>query len=191
MTTAELIQELKSITNSNIDLIKSRFSNLSEEQKRWKSFDNSWNVLEVFAHLNQFAKYYHETFKLKITKTRFRTPSEIFISSPLGRSAWKSMKLGNANNVKRKFKSQRTNNPLFEKNLVNGADIEHFQKNLEELLEIIDSSKAVNLRKVKIPISISTIIRLKLGDAFLFVVYHNQRHLQQALNLVNNPNFPK
>jgi hypothetical protein len=191
MTTAELIQELKTITNSNIDLLKSRFSNLSEEQKRWKSFDNSWNVLEVFAHLNQFAKYYHDTFKLKITKTRFRTPSEIFISSPLGRSAWKSMKLGNANNVKRKFKSQRTNNPLFEKNLVNGNDIEYFQKNLEELLEIIDSSKAVNLRKVKIPISISTIIRLKLGDAFLFVVYHNQRHLQQALNLVNNPNFPK
>ena len=62
---------------------------------------------------------------------------------------------------------------------------------LNQLLEIIDSSKAVNLRKVKIPISISTIIRLKLGDAFLFVVYHNQRHLQQALNLVNNPNFPK
>lgn len=191
MTTAELIQELKSITNSNIDLLKNRFSNLNEEQKRWKSFDNSWNVLEVFAHLNQFAKYYHETFKLKIAKTRFRSPSTIFISSPLGRSAWKSMKLGNANNIKRKFKSQRSNNPLLEKNLVNGNDIELFEKNLEELIQIIDSSSAVNLRKVKIPISISTIIRLKLGDAFLFVVYHNQRHLQQALNLVNNPNFPK
>jgi hypothetical protein len=191
MTTAELIHELKTITNANLEVLKSRFLHLSEEQKKWKLVDNSWNVSEVFAHLNQFAKYYHETFKSKINKTRFRTPSDVFISSPLGRSAWKSMKLGNANNVKRKFKSQRINNPLFEKNLISGNDLEDFKRNLEELNLIIDSSTSVNLRKVKIPISISTIIRLKLGDALLFVAYHNQRHLQQALNLVNHPNFPK
>jgi hypothetical protein len=191
MTTAELIHELKTITNANLEVLKSRFLHLSEEQKKWKLVDNSWNVSEIFAHLNQFAKYYHETFKSKINKTRFRTPSDVFISSPLGRSAWKSMKLGNANNVKRKFKSQRINNPLFEKNLISGNDLEDFKRNLEELNLIIDSSTSVNLRKVKIPISISTIIRLKLGDALLFVAYHNQRHLQQALNLVNHPNFPK
>ena len=52
-------------------------------------------------------------------------------------------------------------------------------------------SEKVNIRKVKIPISISKIIRLRLGDALLFVVYHNERHVQQALNVLNNPNFPK
>jgi hypothetical protein len=191
MTTAELIHELKTITNENIDNLKSRFCNLNEEQKRWKSIENSWNVLEIFAHLNHYAKYYHTTFKNKITKTRFTKPSEIFISSPLGRSAWKSMKLGNANNIKRRFKAPKSYNPMFDSNLIKGNDIEIFHDYLNELQTIIDSAQKVNLRKVKIPISISTIIRLKLGDALLFVVYHNQRHLQQALNLINNPNFPR
>jgi hypothetical protein len=191
MTTAELIHELKTITNENIDNLKSRFCNLNEEQKRWKSIENSWNVLEIFAHLNHYAKYYHTTFKNKITKTRFTKPSEIFISSPLGRSAWKSMKLGNANNIKRRFKAPKSYNPMFDSNLIKGNDIEIFHDYLIELHTIIDSAQKVNLRKVKIPISISTIIRLKLGDALLFVVYHNQRHIQQALNLINNPNFPR
>jgi hypothetical protein len=49
----------------------------------------------------------------------------------------------------------------------------------------------VNLRKVKIPISISKIVRLKLGDALLFVVYHNERHMYQALSILSHAKFPK
>ena len=60
-----------------------------------------------------------------------------------------------------------------------------------ELLDIIEKAQTVNMRRVKIPISISKIVRLRLGDALLFVAYHNQRHVQQVLNLKNNPNFPK
>jgi hypothetical protein len=47
------------------------------------------------------------------------------------------------------------------------------------------------LRRVKIPISISKIIRLRLGDALLFVTYHNERHFQQIANLMAMRDFPK
>ncbi len=191
MTSAELIEEIKTITNNNLELIRSRFLKLSEEQKKWKVNDASWNVNEIFAHLNQYAIYYQLTFKIKIARTKFKTPSENFISSPLGRSVWSSMKLGNANNVKRKTKAVKSYNPLFDNTLVTGNDVKEFEKNLLDMQDIIESSKKVNLRKIKVPMAISKLIRLKLGDAFLFVVYHNERHLQQALNLVNNPNFPK
>jgi uncharacterized damage-inducible protein DinB len=191
MTTTELIKELKNVTDQNLDQLKACFIDLSEEQKKWKTSENSWSILEIFAHLNHYAKYYHSTFKNKIVNTRFTKPSENFISSPLGRSAWKSMKLGNANNIKRKFKAPKSYNPIINPTLVKGNDIEMFENNLAELNELITLSQNVNLRKVKIAISVSKIIRLKLGDALLFVVYHNQRHIQQALNLLNNLNFPK
>jgi len=58
-------------------------------------------------------------------------------------------------------------------------------------VEIAESAATVNLRKVKVPISISKIVRLRLGDALLFVAYHNERHMQQMLNLKKHPNFPK
>lgn len=191
MTSTELLTEVRSITQANLEVLKTRFASLSDEQIRWKPLENSWNIQEVFAHLNKFAGYYHETFKKCIQKTRFKTPSENFISSPLGRSAWASMKLGNANNVKRKFKAQRLNNPMFEKSLISGQDTQDLIKHLNELNYIFDLSSTVNIRKVKIPISISKIIRFRLGDALLYVVYHNQRHVQQALNVLNHPKFPK
>ena len=191
MTTSQLVSELKGITQTNIDLIKKKFSHLNDQQKNWRKDNESWSINEIFAHLNEFAHYYHQAFTSKIERTRFNEPKDTFISSPLGRSAWKSMKLGNLKNIKRKFKAQRIYNPLIHSELVTGNDTETFEAHQIELIKIIDKAELVNLRKVKVPISISKIVRLRLGDALLFVVYHNERHMQQALNILSNSKFPK
>ncbi len=191
MTTQELVTELKTITQSNLNIIRKKMGHLSDSQRTWKQNEMTWNINEIFAHLNEYARYYHSTFLKKIEKTKFRTPRTIFISSPLGRSAWQSMKLGNAKNVKRKFASQKSYNTTYEKSLLTGNEIKEFEVRQEELLTLIDKAQTVNLRKVKVPIAISKIIRFRLGDALLFVAYHNQRHVQQALNVLANPKFPK
>jgi hypothetical protein len=191
MTSKELLSELRTITDRNIDVLRQRFSNLSEQQKRWKKDTNSWSILEVFAHLNAYASYYHPVFLNRIETTRFRDPKDNFISSPLGKSAWKSVKLGNARNVKRRMKSPKSFNPTFETDLIQGTDIETFEKDQLHLLTILTKAEEVNLRKVKVPLSISKIIRLRLGDALQFVIYHNERHMQQALNIIENKSFPK
>jgi len=191
MTSSELLEEVRKITQTNLDLLKKKFSHLSNEQKDWRPVETAWNVQEIFAHLNEYARFYHDAFLTRISRTRFTEPKENFLSSPLGRSAWKSMKLGNAKNVKRKFKAPRAYNPTFEKHLVDGSDIERFRTRQDELLEIAQKAAQVNIRKVKVPISMSKIIKLRLGDALLFVVYHNERHMQQALNVITHPKFPK
>ena len=191
MTSKEILIELRSITERNIELVRQRFSNLTDQQKRWKKDAQSWSVLEVFAHLNAYSLYYHPVFAKRIQTTRYREPKDNFISSPLGKSAWKSMKLGNAKNVKRRMKSPKSFNPTFDENLMNGQDIEGFEKDQMELLNILTQAEEVNLRKVKVPISISQIIRLRLGDALQFVIYHNERHMQQALNIIEHKSFPK
>ena len=191
MTTKQLIEEIRTITLTNLEIVRKKMNYLNENQRTWRQNETSWNINEIFAHLNEYAKFYHTTFKNRIEKTRFREPRENFISSPLGRSSWQAMKLGNAKNVKRKFKTQRAYNPSIEKSLVTGHDISDFEKGQEEFLSIIETAQTVNLRKVKVPISISKIIRFRLGDALMFVTYHNERHMQQALNLMANPKFPK
>jgi hypothetical protein len=191
MTSTELLQEASKITEENITFLNSQILPLSEEQKNWKKDQNSWSLNEIFAHLNEYAAYYHKAMQRKIEKTRFRTPRENFVSSPLGRSAWKSMKLGNLQNVKRKMKSPRNYNPVQHPELVKGDDPVRFEKEQHDLLQIIKSAATINIRKAKIPISISKIIRLRFGDALLFVVYHNERHVRQALNLIQHPKFPK
>ncbi len=191
MTTKELLNDIRSITLTNLDVIRKKIVYLNEEQKSWKMNDSSWSINEIFAHMNEYAKFYHSTFKTRIASTRFREPISVFISSPLGRSAWQSMKLGNAKNVKRKFKSPKASNPTVDISLLTGNEVSDLEKGQEELLTILESAEAVNLRKVKVPISISKIIRFRLGDALLFVSYHDERHMQQVLNVIAHPNFPK
>lgn len=191
MTTQWVLNEVATITERNIQLLKEKFAGCSEQQMRWKPNDASWNLAEIFAHLNEYARFYHEAFQGRIEKTRFREPREQFASSPLGRSAWMSMKLGNAKNVKRRFNAPKAYNPLLNHSLVTGNDRATLLEHQHDLLNILEKCMEVNLRKVKVPISISKIIRLRLGDALLFVAYHNERHFQQAINLTKLSGFPK
>lgn len=191
MNTSILFDEVIGITRENLDVLKKRFSHFSEQQRNWKPNPQVWSINEIFAHLNVFSRFYHTAFMSRIENTKFREPKENFISSPLGRSAWKSMKLGNAKNVKRKFNAQRAYNPLVDPSLVSGNDVVDFQSSQEELLQIIEKAKTINVRKAKVHISFSKIIRLRFGDALLYVVYHNERHVFQALNLIQHPAFPK
>lgn len=191
MTTESLFQELEKITKTSIETVQKHVSRLSQNQLEWKPNSDTWNLQEIFAHLNEYALYYHPAFSKKIDTTRFRDPREQFISSPLGRSAWKSMKLGNAKNVKRKFKAPRLYNPTIVTSIVKPTAVSDFMSQQNELLEILEKAKTINMRKSKVGISISKIIRLRFGDALLFVIYHNERHVQQAINLINLRNFPK
>ena len=153
--TKELLQELEAITATNLKVIEDHATVLSTEQLNWKKDHSSWSILEILAHLNEYALYYNEVISRRIDKTRFREPRQTFISSPLGRSAWTSMKLGNARNVKRKLRSPRIYNPSFNKEILLDNSVSTFLESQKELLNIIRKAANVSLRKVRIPISIS------------------------------------
>ncbi|MNV14202.1 DinB superfamily protein [compost metagenome] len=191
MTTQWVFNEVATITEKNIQQLKSKFSSYSDNQLNWKPNTSAWSLAEIFAHLNAYAKFYHHALNDRIDRTRFRTPRISYSSSPLGKSAWASMKLGNARNVKRKFNAPKDYNPTVNPSLVTGNEITVLLEGQHEFLGIIEKSVAVSLRKVKVPISISKLVRLRLGDALLFVAYHNDRHMEQALKLVKHPQFPK
>ena len=190
MTTTNLTQIATGITQANIELINSSVKKLSNTQLNWKPTANAWSINDVLSHLNEYLNYYHPLFLCKIENTRFTSTKEAFLSSPLGRAAWKSMKLGNAKNIKRKIKSPKDCNPIFTPSISEGEQLNKFIDQQKNFLLIIEQSKTVNIRRIKIPISRSKVVRLRLGDALLYVVYHNERHMQQILNIQNNPNFP-
>ena len=68
------------------------------------------------------------------------------------------------------------------------SEFESYQKNM---LILIEKSKYYNINKIKITSSIGGIIRFKLGNALRFVIAHNQRHIQQAMNVIKHEDFPK
>lgn len=81
-----------------------------------------------------------------------------------------------------KMKTFADKNPINKS--LNISVIDRFTQQQKEYLELIDKSKSVDLNKVKTNVSISKIIRLKLGDTFRFIMAHNDRHLAQIDNIV-------
>lgn len=191
MTTQWLFNEVGTITERNLQLLQTKFSKLSENQLNWKPNEASWSINEILAHLNAYAHFYNRAFLEKIENTKYTKPRLTFSSSPLGKSAWVSMRLGKARNVKRKFNAPKNFNPTTNPCLLEGNQLERCKQFSLEFLTIIEKAVSVSLRRVKIPLSLTNMIKLRLGDALLFVTYHNDRHMEQALNLMKNQNFPK
>lgn len=191
MTTEALFNELEKITRENIHYLENTIPLFSENQLTWKPRQDVWNIKEIFAHLLEYANFYHSVFSKKIDTTKFREPKDIFISSPLGKSMWKSMKLGNARNIKRKIKAPRLYNPLIVKSIVTETVLSDFLESQQFMLILLERAKTINIRKAKIRLATSNVIKFRFGDALLYVVYHNERHVQQAINLTKHPNFPK
>ena len=100
MTTNSLFNELETLTKEHISFLENSVITLNDEQLSFKVRPESWNVREIIAHINEFALYYHSAFSKKIDTTIYREPKETFLSSPLGKSMWSTMRLGYANNVK-------------------------------------------------------------------------------------------
>ncbi len=191
MTSSELLEKVKSIILESQDFVQKELKKKTDKQLSWRPNPGIWSVQDILAHINEYNKQYLETITEKIKETRFDTPSEDYKSSPLGKSAWKSMKLGKMNNVRRKYRSPRKVNPMYATELISGNEIPVFLESQDLFLRVLKKAKEVNLKKVKIPSSISKIIRLRLGDALLFLAYHQQRHIQQIKNLTTHHNFPR
>jgi len=60
-----------------------------------------------------------------------------------------------------------------------------FTGQLNEMLQLLKLAAGTDLTKVKTGISISPFIKLRLGDTLRVVIYHNERHLRQAIRAVN------
>lgn len=191
MTTAELLNEVREISTLNQEYIRKKCAHLSDEQLRWQPSESAWSIREVLAHMNKSASFYLPAFSKKIENTRFQEPADSFQSSPLGRASWKSMKLGKARNVKRKFNTLPAMNPRVREELISGNDLEDYLNNASEFLKITEDAASVNIRRVKVPTAVSKIVKFRLGDGLLFYIYHEERHVEQIKRIIEHPKFPK
>jgi hypothetical protein len=82
-----------------------------------------------------------------------------------------------------KMSSPKDKNPIHS-NIPEGI-VERFINRQKEMLQLLDRAQKANLTKVRIPITIYPWLKLKLGDTFRFSVAHNERHVLQAMEVLN------
>ena len=177
--TKELIEELKEKTRVNIRKAEG-FKKLTDKEINYKETIDKWSILECMEHLNIYGDFYNPEIN-KCIKQTHTTSAKIFKSGVIGNYFVNLIKPKEKMN---KMKTLKVNNPLGSS--LDKSSIDKFISQQKECLELIERSKQINLTKTKTAISISKLIKLRLGDTFRFITAHNERHLIQAENILKN-----
>jgi hypothetical protein len=140
-----------------------------------------WSAVQALEHLNMYNRYYLPA----IERSLVQIPREVnawFVPGFFGNYFTNMMMPKNVYEVKNKMKSMKGYKPTGGLN----ADkvMEEFLQHQHKLLHLLEISRKRNLEQIRIPISISRLIRLKLGDIYRFLIAHQQRHMIQARNAV-------
>lgn len=163
-----LLEQSQLILNTIEQLAKEDLSYLT-----WKTEPGVWNILECVEHLNLYYNFYLPEIT-KAIQSSSTSPDENFKSGLLGGYFAKIILPKQKLN---KMKTAKDKNPLDAK--LDKSVIQTFIKNQSVFIELIEKSKAVNLNKVRVKVSIAKFIKINLGDTFQFLINHNLRHIAQ------------
>jgi len=137
-----------------------------------------WSVVQVLEHLNSYGRYYLLAIERALEKDK--PAMEIFKPGWLGNYFTKLMKPRENGVIPNKMQSPKEHRPS--KYLDVLPVLTTFLEQQHYLLELLELAKSKNISSIRIPVSISRLIRLKSGDTFRFLVAHEQRHFVQIDN---------
>lgn len=157
----QIAEQVKALPATNHDLL-----NRKPDPERW-------SVAQVLEHLNFYSRFYLPQLEKVISSTNNKRS---FRSGWLGHYFTNMMQPKPDGTVAKKMSAPRNARPL---SSLNGAEvIAHFLQGQARLLSLLDRAGNSNLDR-RVPTSLSPLIRLKSGDAFRFLIAHQQRHMAQ------------
>lgn len=165
----DLVERTKNVLNQAEEL-----KQLSVEDLNQKIAPEAWSALECIEHLNRYGDFYIPEISQRI-KHANSEKKEVFKSGKLGNYFAKMMLPREKLNKMKTFKEM---NPLG--STLTKDQVDKFIHQQKQMLDLLDAARNIDLTRTKTSITISKLIKLRLGDTFRVVIYHNQRHLIQA-----------
>lgn len=147
---------------------------LPESRLQQKASPEQWSALECLEHLCRYGDFYLKEVSSCLQGAK-PSKASLFKSSWLGEYFAASMW------PKPGFKTMNTfkvMNPSFSG--IRPAVLQEFDAQLVQWQSLIATAQAYSWAEIKTAISISKWIRLRLGDTLRVVIYHHQRHIEQA-----------
>lgn len=171
----DLLDQLEMQVEAHLQQVTRSFQNLDTALLLRPAANGGWSIVQCLEHLNSYGRYYLPAIVQGMGKAIPAPDAVMFKSTWLGDYFTRMMQPGVSG---KKYKAPKDHVPPRE--LDARQVIAVFIEQQEALLSLIRKARMTDINKIRIPISISRWIRLKLGDVFRFLIAHNGRHLQQA-----------
>ncbi len=179
--TAQLLESLHQQTEIFLQKAIAEWQMLPSEVLSTKPSPIQWSAAQCLEHLNIYGRYYLPAMEKAIQKAKAKGQSvttEEFHAGWLGSYFTKLMLPKPDGKLKSKMKAPKNAVPATNPDA--RAMLAEFIDQQETMLKLLHAAASVNLNQIRIPISIMPWLRLKLGDTFLFVIAHIERHVLQA-----------
>ena len=162
------------------------FSHLSFDQLNWKPSPDRWSIGQVIDHLIVANGLYFNIFNPIIEGTKKNTFWEMlpFIPGFLGRSIIKSLAPDNRKKTK--------TFPVFEPSQsdIPTDALKHFVGQQEKLMDAMRAMDHLNHKKLIVTSPVAKFVTYSLKDACTIVITHVERHLGQAVEVMEHEAFP-
>lgn len=175
---------MKTWTSSLDEITKSflsEFGNLTEADLNWKLKKNSWSIAQNIDHLMELNRSYFPIIRSirEGTKPPFLGRFQ-FVTSFLGKAVLQAVQPDR----KRKMKTFSIWEP--EKSRISGDILKRFEAHQEELKRVIMGSQDLIEQGVVISSPANKNIVYRLSTAFDLIVAHEQRHFNQAKEVLED-----
>lgn len=177
----ELLNELQ----EDVRKIKAAAEHISSKDPRkliYQTHPEKWSVVQVLEHMNAYGRHYIPAIDRAVA-IKSAEPSVWFTPGTFGNYFVKSMKPTNVYEIKNKMKTMKAYS--FPNSLNVEKVLQEFLEQQDRLIQLMDLARSRDLNSIRIPITVSKLVKLKLGDVFRFLVAHEQRHMIQARNTLH------
>ncbi|MDB5196512.1 MAG: DinB family protein [Flaviaesturariibacter sp.] len=158
------------------------FKNIDKTKMVYSPAEGKWSIVQILEHMNAYGRHYLPAIETSLSEKKTEKGAW-FNSGFWGDYFTKSMKPTNVYEVKNKMKAMKAY--AFPNSLNVETVLNEFLQQQDELLRLLDMAKYVDLNEIRIPITLTKMLKLKLGDIFRFLIAHEQRHMIQARNMLN------
>jgi hypothetical protein len=152
---------------------------LGSDELNYKENPERWSILECIEHLNLYGDFYLPEIENTILKQKPVSHELTFRSGMIGNYFANLMQVKNGKMTK--MKTPKDKNPI--NSALTVTTIDRFLKQQDRLHSLLEQSRRIDLTNTKVSISLTKLIKLRLGDTFRFFVFHIDRHVKQAENV--------
>ena len=173
------LKEIQAVFENNQQIIQNELMKLTDDEYNWKENTTSWSILECLSHLNVYATNYQEPIERAIAKASNTTFPTDYKNGWFGKMAIEGIHPDNLT----KQETLKKYNPIHSE--LDRKTLDVYLKNQEKWKTLLQEAEGVNINKNLVPVEFFKLLKMKIGDALAFVIYHEARHLKQALNVKN------
>ena len=178
----DLIKKLDALSKQ----VQDSFGSLTGDQLNWKPEPGKWSIAQCLDHLVVSNKTYFPIFD-KVLDDSYRL-SFFQKLNPFKRSLGPMMIKSLGPGSVKKFTAPKIFEPSSSK--VNADIVSVFVSEQNQVKNYFQQFSATGSNKMVIASPVSALITYSIDDAMEIITVHEQRHVNQALNVFHLPNFP-